>query len=100
MRLGYLRYGVRFSKRFGIDEDNDQSTITNTAIYNVTDAAISIEHSQSQGHHFYGVKATGARGTRARHLFGPRAAVSLRWAGFTASLAGRSTILVWSSAPS
>lgn len=64
VKLGNLRYGVRFSKRYGIDEDNDQSTIINTAIYNVTDAAISIEHTQSQHHHFYAVKATGAEGNR------------------------------------
>lgn len=64
VKLGNLRYGVRFSKRYGIDEDNDQSTIINTTIYNVTDAAISIEHSQSQGHHFYAVKASGAPGNR------------------------------------
>jgi hypothetical protein len=62
VRLGGLRFGVRFSRRFGIDEDNDQSTIINSAIYNVTDAAISIEHSQSQHHHFYAVKASGAPG--------------------------------------
>lgn len=64
VKLGNLRYGVRFSKRYGIDEDNDQSTIINTAIYNVTGAAISIEHTQSQGHHFYAVKANGAEGNR------------------------------------
>jgi hypothetical protein len=62
IRLGNLRYGVRFSKRFGIDEDNDQSTILNTIIYNVSDAAISIEHSQSKAHRFLSVKATGAPG--------------------------------------
>jgi hypothetical protein len=64
VKLGRLRYGVRFSKRYGIDEDNDQSTIMNTAIYNVTEAAISIEHTQSQHHHFYAVKATGAEGNQ------------------------------------
>jgi hypothetical protein len=64
IKLGYLRYGVRFSKRYGIDEDNDQSTITNTIIYNVTEASISIEHTQSQHHHFYAVKASGAQGNR------------------------------------
>jgi hypothetical protein len=64
VKLGNLRYGVRFSKRYGIDEDNDQSTIMNTAIYNVTEAAISIEHTQSQHHHFYAVKATGAEGNQ------------------------------------
>ena len=64
VKLGNLRYGVRFSKRYGIDEDNDQSTIIDTAIYNVTEAAISIEHTQSQHHHFYAVKAGGASGNR------------------------------------
>lgn len=64
IKLGNLRYGIRFSKRYGIDEDNDQSTIINTAIYNVTEAAISIEHTQSQHHHFYGVKAGGADGNK------------------------------------
>lgn len=64
VKLGNLKYGVRFSKKYGIDEDNDQSTIINTAIYNVTEAAISIEHSQSQGHHFYAVKASGAPGNK------------------------------------
>jgi hypothetical protein len=64
VKLGNLRYGIRFSKRYGIDEDNDQSTIINTAIYNVTDAAISIEHTQSQHHHFYAVKAGGADGNK------------------------------------
>lgn len=64
IRLGNLHYGVRFSKRYGIDEDNDQSTIINTIIYNVTDAAISIEHTQSQHHHFYAVKASGAPGNK------------------------------------
>jgi hypothetical protein len=64
VKLGNLKYGVRFSKRYGIDEDNDQSTIMNTVIYNVTEAAISIEHTQSQGHHFYAVKATGAEGNQ------------------------------------
>jgi len=62
VRLGNLRFGVRFSRRYGIDEDNDQSTIMNSVIYNVTEAAISIEHSQSQHHHFYAVKASGAPG--------------------------------------
>jgi hypothetical protein len=62
VRLGNLRYGIRFSKRYGIDEDNDQSTIINTVIYNVTEAAISIEHTQSQQHHLYAVKASGAQG--------------------------------------
>jgi hypothetical protein len=64
IKLGNLRYGIRFSKRYGIDEDNDQSTIISTAIYNVTEAAISIEHSQSQHHHFYAVKAAGAPGNK------------------------------------
>lgn len=64
VKLGNLQYGVRFSKRYGIDEDNDQSTIMNTAIYNVTEAAISIEHTQSQAHHFYAVKASGAPGNQ------------------------------------
>lgn len=64
VNLGKLKYGIRFSKRYGIDEDNDQSTIMNTAIYNVTEAAISIEHTQSQHHHFYAVKATGAKGNQ------------------------------------
>ncbi|MBN8280621.1 MAG: hypothetical protein J0M16_08445, partial [Gammaproteobacteria bacterium] len=64
VKLGNLKYGVRFSKKYGIDEDNDQSTIINTAIYNVTEAAIFIEHSQSQGHHFYAVKASGAPGNK------------------------------------
>jgi hypothetical protein len=64
IKLGNLRYGVRFSKRYGIDADNDQSTIMNSAIYNVTEAAISIEHTQSQHHHFYAVKSTGAQGNQ------------------------------------
>lgn len=64
VKLGQLKYGIRFSKRYGIDEDNDQSTIMNTAIYNVTEAAISIEHTQSQHHHFYAVKASGAKGNQ------------------------------------
>jgi len=64
VKLGNLQYGIRFSKRYNIDEDNDMSTIMNTAIYNVTEAAISIEHSQSQAHHFYAVKASGAPGNR------------------------------------
>lgn len=64
VKLGNLRFGIRFSKRYGIDEDNDQSTIISTAIYNVTEAAISIEHAQSQHHHFYAVKAGGALGNK------------------------------------
>jgi len=64
VRLGNLQYGVRFSRRYGIDEDNDQSTIIDSAFLNVTEAAISIEHSQSQGHHFIAVKASGAEGNQ------------------------------------
>jgi hypothetical protein len=64
IKLGNLQYGVRFSERYGIDEDNDQSTIINSMFLNVTEAAISIEHSQSKAHHFYAVKATGAEGNR------------------------------------
>ena len=64
IKLGNLKYGVRFSQRYGIDEDNDQSTIINSMFLNVTEAAISIEHSQSKAHHFYAVKATGAEGNR------------------------------------
>jgi hypothetical protein len=60
--LNGLQYGVRFTARNGIDEDNDQSTILNSGVYNVTTAAISIEHSQSQDHRFIAVNATGADG--------------------------------------
>ena len=58
--LNGLQYGVRFTARNGIDEDNDQSTILNSGIFNVTTAAISIEHSQSHDHRLISVNATGA----------------------------------------
>ncbi|MBN8281151.1 MAG: hypothetical protein J0M16_11120 [Gammaproteobacteria bacterium] len=60
--LNDLRYGIRFSKRYGIDEDNDQATFDAVTIANVTVAAISIEHSQSQAHNIREVRASGAPG--------------------------------------
>lgn len=62
--LNGLQYGVRFTARNGIDEDNDQSTILNSGIYNVTTAAISIEHSQSHDHRLLAVNSTGAMGNK------------------------------------
>lgn len=64
VKLGNLAYGVRFTARNGIDEDNDQSTIFSSTFANVSEAAISIEHSQSKAHHFYAVHASGADGNR------------------------------------
>ncbi len=55
-----LSYGIRFSNRYGLDGNNDQSTIRDSTIYNVALAAISIEHSQSKQHRFMNVNATGA----------------------------------------
>lgn len=60
--LNDLQFGVRFSSRYGIDQDNDQSLIEGVTISNVTQAAISLEHSQSQFHHFVAVRASGAPG--------------------------------------
>jgi hypothetical protein len=57
-----LDYAIRFSKRYNIDGNNDQSTIMNTTIYGVMKAAISIEHSQSHQHRFYAVNAYAASG--------------------------------------
>ncbi|MEQ1802920.1 MAG: hypothetical protein ABL989_13410 [Gammaproteobacteria bacterium] len=63
--LNGLQYGVRFTARNGIDEDNDQATIINSGIYNVTTAGISIEHSQSHDHRLLAVNSTGATGNTA-----------------------------------
>ena len=60
--LNDLQYGIRFSKRYGVDQDNDQSRLESVTIGNVTQAAISIEHSQSQAHNFTEVRAYGAPG--------------------------------------
>jgi len=57
---GQLQYGYRFTTRYGVDEDNDQSLIRGGAILNVTDACVSIDHSQSQAHRFDGVRMDGA----------------------------------------
>jgi len=57
---GQLQYGYRFTARYGVDEDNDQSLIRGGAILNVTDACVNIDHSQSQAHRFDGVRMDGA----------------------------------------
>lgn len=62
--LGLLRYGVRFSARYGRDEDNDQAVIIGSAFLNVTDAAISIEHTQSQAHQIIATHGSGAPGAK------------------------------------
>jgi len=51
-------YGVRFSMRFGDNQNNDQSTIMNSTFGWIKRAAISIEHPQSHQHRFYAVNAS------------------------------------------
>ncbi len=58
--LNGLRYGVRFSNRYGKDENNDLATIQNCTFGNVTEAAIRIEHPQSLHHRLIEVRAKGA----------------------------------------
>lgn len=62
-RLGGLQYGVRFSNRYLINNNdginNDMSTIIDTTFNNVSTAAISIEHSQSDQHRFIAVNGYG-----------------------------------------
>ena len=68
--VDHLKYGIRFIEA-GNDQNNDQSTISNTQILNVTEAAIRIEHSQSLAHRLinvYGTGAPGASGSRFIHL--------------------------------
>lgn len=59
---GGLLYGVRFTARYGRDENNDMSTIFNSTFSNVMNAAISIEHSQSHQHKLIAVNGYGALG--------------------------------------
>jgi len=60
--LNGLNYGVRFSNRYSYDANNDQSTILDSIFYNVTKAAISIEHTQSHQHRLISVSGSGAPG--------------------------------------
>ena len=57
-----LMYGVRFSNRYNDNANNDMSTIMNSTFYNVMDAAVSVEHSQSQEHQLIDVNGYGAPG--------------------------------------
>jgi len=56
---GQMQFGYRFTTRYGVDEDNDQSLIRGGAVLNATAACMSIEHSQSQAHRFEGVRTSG-----------------------------------------
>lgn len=62
--LHKLYYGIMFDSdgTNKIDGDNDQSTIMNTSIFNVTRAAIYILGGQSLQHRFYAVNASAAEG--------------------------------------
>src|SRR5262245_45326890 len=62
--LGGLEYGVRFSNRYGIDANNDQSTIADSTFANFSRAGISIEHTQSHQHRFFAVNAYAAGGNQ------------------------------------
>ena len=70
--LNGLLYGVRFSNRYGININgasndginNDMSTVIDSNFYNVTNAAISVEHSQSGQHRLIAVNGYGAPGNK------------------------------------
>jgi len=60
--LNGLIYGIRFTNRFGDDANNDMSTIFDVTLNNITNAGISIEHTQSHQHRLISVNGYGAPG--------------------------------------
>jgi hypothetical protein len=59
-----IDFGVRFTKRYGIDGNNDQATIKDSAFSEIRRAAVSIEHTQSHQHRFYNFNASAADGNQ------------------------------------